>query len=106
MNLMIWRMAWRNLWRHPQRTFLMIATAAFGSWVILVMWGITDGFFSSMTNSQTTQNQGAFQVRVVGYADDPVPSNGLTLQQVASALDSRLTKWAIRLCDRIPTSWI
>jgi len=56
MNLMIWRMAWRDLWRHPQRTLLMIATVAFGSWVILVMWGITDGFFSSMTNSQTTQN--------------------------------------------------
>ena len=106
MNLMTWRIAWCNLWRHPQRTFLMIATVAFGSWVILVMWGITDGFFASMTNSQTTQNQGAFQVCAVGYADDPVPSNGLTLQQVASALDSRLPKWAIQVCDRIPTGWI
>ena len=85
MNLMTTRIAWRNLWRHPQRTFLMIATVAFGSWVILVMWGITDGFFASMTNSQTTQNQGAFQIRAVGYADDPVPSNGLTLEWMASA---------------------
>lgn len=106
MNLMTWRMAWRSLWRHSQRTFLMVATVAFGSWVILVMWGITDGFFASMTNLQTTQNQVAFQVRAVGHADAPVPSNGLTLQQVASAVDSGLTKWAIRVYDRIPTSWI
>jgi ABC-type lipoprotein release transport system permease subunit len=63
----------------------MIATVAFGSWVILVMWGITDGLFSSMTNSQTTQNQGAFQVRAVGYADDPIPSNGLTLEELERA---------------------
>jgi hypothetical protein len=25
------RIAWRNLWRHPQRTALMIAIVAFGS---------------------------------------------------------------------------
>ena len=106
MNLMIWRMAWRNLWRHPQRTFLMIATVALGSWVILVMWGITDGFFSSMTNLQTTQNQGAFQVRAVGYPGDPASSNGLTLQQVVGVVDSGLTRWAIRVYGRIPTSWI
>ena len=58
MNLTATRIAWRNLWRHPQRTFLMIATVAFGSCVILVMWGITDGFFASMTNSQTTPEPG------------------------------------------------
>ena len=83
-----WRMAWRNLWRHTQRTLLMIATVAFGSWVILVMWGITDGFFASMTTSQAMENQGDFQIRAVGYAEDPIPSNGVESSLLAQIEDS------------------
>ncbi len=95
------RMAWRNLWRHPQRTLLMIAMVAFGSFVILVIWGITDGFLASMTHTQVVQNQGSFQVRAVGYAADPVPANGITpatLTSVEFALsDMRLRATAPRL---------
>ena len=42
------RLAWWNLWRHPQRTALMIAIVAFGSFVIIVFWGLTDGFIDSI----------------------------------------------------------
>ncbi len=34
MTLTTTRMAWRNLWRHKQRTILMIAIVAFGSALI------------------------------------------------------------------------
>ena len=101
MNLMTWRIAWRNLWRHPQCTFLMIAIVAFGSWVILVMWGITDGLIRSMTDTQIVYNQGDLQLRAAGYADDPVPSNGLTPEQVLSAqevlADARVEASSARL---------
>ena len=43
MNLTMARIAWRNLWRHRQRTILMIATVSVGSLVILVLFGLTDG---------------------------------------------------------------
>lgn len=75
---MAYRIAWRSLWRHTQRTVLMIAIVAFGSWVILVLWGIVDGFTRSMTDTQIVYNQGDLQVRMDGYAADPTPSNGLT----------------------------
>ena len=84
MNGTLLRMAWRNLWRHPQRTLLMIAMVAFGSFVILLIWGITDGFLASMTHTQVAQNQGAFQIRAVGYAEDPLPSSGMTQAMLAS----------------------
>ena len=79
------RIAWRNLWRHAQRTILMIAIVAFGSWVILVMWGIADGMIRSMTDTQIMYNLGDLQLRAIGYAEDPVPSNGLTAKQVLAA---------------------
>ena len=85
MNLMAGRIAWRNLWRHAQRTILMIAIVAFGSCLILLVWGIIDGFLASMTGSQVDYDLADFQFRAVGYADDPIPSNGLTPEQVAVA---------------------
>ncbi len=88
------RLAWRNLWRHTQRTVLMIAIVALGSWVILVIWGFTDGFLRSMTETQMVYNQGDLQLRAEGYADDPVPSNGLTAAQ-ATALTQMLSEQSI-----------
>ena len=85
MNLTIGRIAWRNLWRHPQRTILMIATVGVGSLVILVLFGLSDGIIGSMTAAQIDWNQGSFQIRAAGYADDPIPENGLSPEQVASA---------------------
>jgi len=85
MTLTAARLAWRNLRRHAQRTVLMIAIVAFGSWMILVVWGVVDGFLASMTSSQIDYDQGDFQLRADGYADDPLPSNGLTPDQVAAA---------------------
>jgi len=79
------RIAWRNLWRHPQRTMLMIAMVAFGSFVILFMWGFVDGFLTTMTRTQATENLGAFQIRAAGYGNDPVPTNGMTPDEITTA---------------------
>ncbi|UCF10397.1 MAG: ABC transporter permease [Candidatus Bipolaricaulota bacterium] len=85
MKLTTARMAWRNLWRHKQRTILMIATVAVGSLVILVLFGLTDGMVGSLTATQVEWNQGNFQVRSALYADDPIPENAMSSEQVAAA---------------------
>ena len=90
------KMSWKNLWRHPQRTFLMIAIVAFSSALILFMWGITDGFIESMISTQIDLDSGDFQTRAIGYAEDPLPSNGLTSAEVAeieSALEAFPASW-------------
>ncbi len=79
------RMAWRSLWRHPQRTLLMTGIVAFGSLVILILFGITDGFVGSMIAAQVAENQGSFQVRTAAYADDPVLENALSPEQLTVA---------------------
>ncbi len=100
------RMAWRGLWRHPQRTLLMIAMVAFGSFVILFLWGFVDGFLSSMTHAQAVENQGVFQIRARGYADDPAPANGLTPEDVAAA-EAALAELRVRgVAPRLDTTGI
>jgi len=79
------RMAWRNLWRHPQRTVLMTGIVAFGSLVILVLFGIVDGFVGSMTAAQVAENHGSFQVRTAAYGADPALENALSSEQLARA---------------------
>ena len=78
------RIGWRGLWRHPQRTILMIAIVAFGSGLILVMWGMVDGFIETLVSTQIGLDSADFQVRAAGYADDPLPRNGLMTDDVAS----------------------
>lgn len=86
----------------------MTGIVAFGSLVILILFGITDGFVGSMTTAQVAENQGSFQVRTAAYADDPVPENALSPGQLTVALEAlagvrvrgsrRASKWG-RCCE-------
>ena len=99
----VFRMAWRNLWRHKQRTLLMIATVAVGSLVILVLFGLTDGMVGSLTATQIDWNQGNFQVRTAAYADDPIPENALSPEQVAAATVGLADMRTVGIAPRMET---
>ena len=103
MNTTLRRMAWRNLWRHKQRTILMIATVAMGSLVILVLFGLSDGVIGSMTATQIDWNQGSFQVRSDSYADDPLIENGLSPEQVAAATEALANMRTAGITPRMET---
>jgi len=103
MTLTMWRIAWRNLWRHKQRTVLMIATVAVGSLVILVLFGLTDGMVGSLTATQIDWNQGNFQVRTAAYADDPIPEHALSAEQVAAATDALSGLRTVGITPRMET---
>ncbi|MGC9530168.1 MAG: ABC transporter permease [Candidatus Bipolaricaulaceae bacterium] len=83
----ILRLAWRNLWRHPQRTLLMIAIVAFGSFCVIVVWGLTDGWIETMTHTQVSLDQGDLKVFAAGYRADPAPQHGLSSEELGRALD-------------------
>lgn len=88
MNLMTLRIAWCNLWRHPQRTLLMIGMVAFGSLVVILMWGVTDGIFDSMSNAQINFDQGDIKVFSSLYRADPKPEHGLDFQETTLVLEA------------------
>ena len=95
------RMAWRGLWRHPRRTILMVLMVAFASLVIIVMWGVMDGFMASMVDSQIAVDQGSVKIHAAGYDEDPAPEHGLT-PEAASAAENALaaagfSDYAVRL---------
>jgi len=80
------RLAWRNLARHPQRTLLEIAIVAFGTFCVIAVWGVTDGWIKTMTSAQVSLDQGDLKIFAAGYRADPAPKNGLSPEALERAL--------------------
>lgn len=100
---MILRLAWRNLWRSRQRTLLMIGIVAVGAWAVVLLWGVTEGFFSSMIHARVSLDTGDLQVHRRGYLDDPdlelvlIPDQLRALEEVLQGQERRVRAWAPRL---------
>lgn len=68
---MIAAMAWRNLWRQPQRTILSIFSIAFAAALLVFMLSFQLGVYSVMTTNMLRLFDGFAQLRPPGYSDDP-----------------------------------
>lgn len=99
--MMLLRLAWRNLGRNRRRSILMISIVALGAWSIVVLWGITEGFFVTMVDSQVELDIGDLQIHKAGYLDDPKLENSITEAELitleTSLASSRVSQASPRL---------
>jgi len=65
------RLAWRNLWRNPRRTFLTLSAVAFAAIVLVFMVSMQLGGYGSMIRGAIGVFTGDLQVQVEGYHDKP-----------------------------------
>jgi len=85
----LWRLAWRNLGRNRRRTALMVAMVALGTWAIVVLWGVTEGFYQTMVEAQVRWDTGDLQIHRPGYLEDPQPEKSLSEHDI-QAIEARL----------------
>jgi ABC-type lipoprotein release transport system permease subunit len=64
-------LAWRNLWRRPQRTILSILSIAIVSGLLVFMLSFQIGVYEMMKEGTLRIFDGYAQVQPMGYADDP-----------------------------------
>lgn len=76
------KLAVRNLGRNRRRTVLMIAIVALGTWAIVVLWGVTEGFNKTMIDAQVRLDTGELQVHRRGYLGDRDLSHALQEQEL------------------------
>ncbi len=69
MNL-IFRLAWRNLWRQPRRTWLTIGAMVFSNALLVFMISIQFGMYDLMIDNTLKSLSGHMQVQAPGYIDD------------------------------------
>ena len=68
---MIAALAWRNLWRQPQRTILSIASIAFTAALLVFILSFQIGVYSLMKTNVLRIFDGFAELQAAGYAGDP-----------------------------------
>ena len=81
-------LAWRNLWRHPRRTIIMLATITLGVWMMLLTAAIMRGMVEQQITDTIANLTGHVQIHNPKYRDDPAIENSMSVKK--SAIDSLL----------------
>ena len=69
MNL-VFRLAWRNLWRHPRRTWLTTGAMVFSNTLLVFMIALQFGMYDLMIDNTLQAFTGHLQIQAPGYKDD------------------------------------
>ena len=69
MNI-VFRMAWRNLWRHPRRTWLTTGAMVFSNILLVFMISLQFGMYGLMIDNALQIFTGHMQVQAPDYKDD------------------------------------
>ena len=69
MNMIV-RLAWRNLWRQPRRTWLTIGAMVFSNALLVFMISIQFGMYELMIDNTLQSFTGHMQIQAPGYKDD------------------------------------
>lgn len=76
MNLSL-SFAWRNLWRHPRRTWLTMLGIGFGAALLVFSIGIQLGQYDMMIANSVRVYHGLLQVQKKGYLAEPRMRNSI-----------------------------
>ncbi len=61
----------------------MVAIVALGTWAIVVLWGVTEGFYKTMIDAQVRLDTGDLQIHRAGYLEDPDLTKALSADEIA-----------------------
>jgi len=64
------KMAWRNVWRNPRRTWLTISAIAFACTILIFMLSFQFGSYGTMINASVQINTGHLQIQAKDYFED------------------------------------
>jgi len=64
------RLAWRNLWRHPRRTWLTTGAMVFSNVILVFMISMQVGMYQMMIDNSLRASTGHLQVQAEGYNEE------------------------------------
>lgn len=75
---MYFQLGWRNIWRNPRRTVVILLAVIIGVWSMIFLGALMRGMLQNMVENGISTMTGDIQVHHKGYRDDPVIENSMT----------------------------
>lgn len=98
---MFFQVAWRNIWRNPRRTTVILLAVIIGIWNMIFLGALTRGMEEGMIKNGISTLTGHLQIHRNGYRNDPAVENSMNNpMEVEAALKSVLppgSRWASRV---------
>jgi ABC-type lipoprotein release transport system permease subunit len=98
---MFFTMAWRNIWRNPRRTAVILIAIVIGVWSMIALGALMRGMFVGMIDNGISTLTGDLQIHDQGYHRDPVIDHTMTDPgRVIDVLEARLppgSRWTGRV---------
>jgi ABC-type lipoprotein release transport system permease subunit len=96
---MYFRLAWRNIWRNPRRTTVMLMAITIAVWSMIISGALFRGITDQMVRNGVATLTGHVQVHQRGFRNDPAIENSIMdPDRVEDVLKNRLPDGA--LCSR------
>jgi len=98
---MHFQLAWRNIWRNPRRTAVIMIAIIIGVWTMIFLGALMRGISDEMVRNGISTLTGHIQIHHKSYQNDPVIENSMAdPEAVKTALKKTLPKgarWAARV---------
>jgi len=94
-------LAWRNIWRNPRRTLVILLAVIIGVWSMIFLGSLMRGMESEMLRNAISTLTGNIQIHHKEYLDDPVVENTMDdvpgIDKVLTEVLGRDAIWAKRI---------
>ena len=92
---MQFQLGWRNIWRNPRRTLVILTAVVIGVWSMVFLGAMMRGIADQLLKNGISTLTGHIQVHAEGFRDDPVIQNSIgDPEKIRLALDRVLPKGA------------
>lgn len=75
--MMYLNLAWRNIWRNPRRTAIILAAVIIGIWSMILLGALMRGIATGMVKNGIATLTGHIQIHHKGYREDPAIENSI-----------------------------
>jgi ABC-type lipoprotein release transport system permease subunit len=98
---MYFQLGWRNIWRNPRRTTVIMLAVIIGVWSMIFLGALTRGMLEDMLKNGIATLTGHIQIHQRGYREDPAIDNSITDFNTVKSVVERLlppgTRWTPRV---------
>lgn len=95
------QIGWRNIWRNPRRTAVILMAVTIGVWSMIFLGALMRGIANQLVRNGIATLTGHIQVHRKGYRNDPAIENSMAQPDVVrNAVENSLpsgAKWAFRV---------